>query len=181
MIKISYPSNSVELTRLQDEYWELFKDQESVFDSMIKASPNFVKFFNTVSYRQIVLGGIQELVDLFCKFDALPLVEKDNINKDFKYIFSYNQPVISHFFEKNDSIFHLRACHYCNLDSVSVFSTLHGYKDDQEFIRHACKRELRDIAGIGRSKAKAIIGLPDRQNYVDSPNSPSFVKNYYRL
>lgn len=179
MIKMNYPDNTAELDKLKKEYWELFKAQESEFNTKIKLlkGRSVVRFLKIISYAKIILGDIQYLVYVFYRFESLSKKNKKKIIDAIECLFSYDQPKISHFFEAHDSIFNLRACHYCNLDSVSVFSTLHGYKDGLDFLRHATMSELVDIHGIGAKKASDIMKLPVRKNYVDSPNSPSFVKN----
>ena len=175
---MNYPDDSTTRTKLEDEYWELFKGQESAFNNKVNGMRYGLlkSFLQTVSYKQIIIGDIKYLVELFNDFNGLSQINKYITTIVFKDVFSYDQPAISQFFEAHDSIFNLRACHYCNLDSISVFSTLYGYNDDLDFLRHATESELNDIPRIGAKKASAIMKLPDRQNYVPSPNSPSSVK-----
>lgn len=178
MIKIDYPTKKNEKRQLNNEYWGLFEDNEIEFNNIIKrfTKPIVQSFFKGLSYRHIILGEIKELVDIFYKFDSLPISDKNDITDELKRVFAYDQPRISDFFESHNHIFNLKACHYCNIDSVSVFATLHGYKNNIEFIRYASESELCDIKGIGKNKAKIIAGLPNRNNYVIDQTSPAAVK-----
>lgn len=180
---MNYPDNSIDRAIFENQYWELFKEQESAFNNKVKGIRwrPLKSFLQRVSYKQIIIGDIKYLVELFNDFNGLSPINKYITTIVFKDVFSYDQPKTSRFFETYDSIFNLRACHYCNLDSVSVFSTLHGYNDDLDFLRHATKSELNDIPGIGAKKANTIMKLPDRGNYAPSPNSPSSVKYLLRV
>lgn len=172
---MNYPINPKERDLLENAYYSKLKSNETEFDKTVKMMTfrSLKSFFRNITYKQIIIGDIKYLVDVFNAFETLSEQDKSTIKTLFEGVFSYNQPSISHFFENHDSIFNLRACHYCNLDSVSVFATVHGYKDDLEFIRHASKRELLDMYGIGKHRATVIMALPDRENYVLNNHIPA--------
>lgn len=165
MIKINYPITNEDRKKMEDAYFEMFKKQETEFNTAkASLSGTLRTFFNTLDYRQIVLGKIEELVPIYNGYINLPTdQDKTTVNNHFKDIFSYDQSKISKFFEDYNHIFQLKACHYCNMDSVHVYSSIGGFFDELDFIRYAGEKELCEIDGIGKDTAKKVVELPERK------------------
>lgn len=166
MIKVNYPIDKKKIAELEDSYWEIFKNKEADFKREKAAlTGNLKAFFNRVTYKQIVLGKINNLVQIYNKFvNSLTDDERGDIEEYFKDIFSYEQSDISKFFEDHNHIFNLKACHYCNMDSIHVYSILGEYDNALDFIRFASKNDLIIIIGLGEDTAERISQIPDRSN-----------------
>lgn len=165
MIKVNYPIGKKERREFEDTYFKLLKDQEVDFNKKINKLPNnLINFFNAINYKQIIVGRIDKLVQIYNQFLNLPTQQdKDDVKALFEKIFSYDQPKISRFFEKHNHIFNLKACYYCNVDSVHVYSSLGGYFNELDFIRYATSKELCDIYDIGKVTAQKVVQTPNRK------------------
>lgn len=179
MIKINYPQSKKEKDELDEKYWTLFSSKEEEYDRAL-LTLNAGNFLKKYSFKDIVLGDIKTLTDVYNRYkqatafheeikDKILKIEDKKINKDgkeekyYKNIFNYDQPIISSFFEEYDYVFNLKACHYCNLDSVHVYSDLDGYIDSLDFIKNASQKELESVDWIGETKAKKVVEAPNRE------------------
>lgn len=166
MIKVYYPTDKKKIAELEDSYWKIFKNQETEFNRVKRAlAGNLKDFFKKINYKQIVLGDINSLGQIYNKYViSLTDNERKEVKDKFENIFSYNQSDISKFFEDHNHIFNLKACHYCNMDSVHVYSILGEYDNALDFIRLASKDDLINIIGLDENMAERIIQIPDRAN-----------------
>lgn len=173
MIKINYPLTKEDKDIFEKEYWDLFsaKQNEYTIALSVLSSKNFLKNY---TLKDIILGDIKKLVEIYNKYNRASKAHKTEIDKNIleiavpgqkecKNILKYDQPNISMFFRSYNHIFNFRACHYCNMDSVHVYSELDAYYDALDFIKNASIEQLKTIKGIGDAYAEKIVKVPQKE------------------
>lgn len=167
MIKINYPIDELARKKLEDSYFLLFKNRITHYLNAIRRLKTTLgtndrkklnKFIALYPIKTIITGDIQTLVSVYEEFEKLDTTIKSALVS----VFAYDQAKISHFFEKNNHIFNLRSCHYCNLDSVHVYPVLGKYNTPLDFIRFAGKEDFLSIVGLTDNEAESIINIPGR-------------------
>lgn len=162
----------------------------------------------TISYKDIIVGDIEKLNRLYQKYKndyqlyyesyskylrenknnrktyklALPQDEQDKINEIEKLIpfFSYQQQKISTFFKKHNHIFNLCACHYCNMDSVHVYSHFGEYSDSLDALNKATKTELLRY-GVDEQDVELVITGRNNGKYIKGKLSQNINNIYKKL
>ena len=72
MIKVNYPISKKTRKELENEYYKIFKYQESAFNAAKRTlPPSLINFFSTITYKQIIVARIEKLVDIFREFENL--------------------------------------------------------------------------------------------------------------
>jgi len=161
MIKVNYPTDNQEKKSFENEYFSLFKNRIMTYVNAIKDLKTKINSTNRIAlnaflvkypFRMILVGDIETLVNIYIDFERL----SDDIKSALLPIFTYDQPTISAFFANKNKVFNLRACHYCNTDTVHVYSELDVFHDALDFVKNGTVEQLRTIGGISKGNAEEI-------------------------
>ena len=145
MINIDYPSIKVNLDILKTEYLALFANRKKRFNKKIseiklkrktQKNKETIALFTKYTFEDIVVGNIKTLVDFYTDLFKISSNNQKSIKKELGSIFKYDQSKISTFFEDHDNVFNLRSCHYCNMDSVHVYSVSADKKKNHFTLDH---------------------------------------------
>lgn len=100
MIKVNYPVDSVKKKELEHKYLELLKGQKLKFEEEKNKLSNKAlnDFFKNIDYKKILVGKIEELVDMYIRYNTLHYKNKQKIKHVFEKVLSYDQSKISVFF-----------------------------------------------------------------------------------
>lgn len=137
MKKIKYPDRtSGEFEQLKTDYKKLFTHDEltalqSRWDGWksvhgVKSIPETIE--------QLMLADVNDLVDIYDRFIALPISEKSGRKRSIEYkeldeIFKYTRHFddrIANFFNDHAKQLHITSCHYCELAFVNTYRLVTG-------------------------------------------------------
>lgn len=164
MFKINYPTNIVDLSSFEDDYFNFLNSVDSVkIDKHLIKIP-FVK--RKLSFENLVKLKFEELLEIETEIkkysDSLDhfttIGKKTTRSNEFADLFDYskNQPKIASFFMKQDFL-KIKTCYYCGIDYVNSFTDIDDYSDGLDFVNRANVNDLLIIKGIGISYAQKII------------------------
>jgi hypothetical protein len=170
MIRIKYPNDGAarrSLTELYIAKLAIADDEKASADLILKR----ITFMDQpLSFDRVVLMDFQYLKQvnfLICHF--LNFDELEQLVKLFYY--KNKQPNIADFFMEQRWI-SLDSCFYCNLDSIYAFADVEEYVSPLAFVNTAEFSELRNIEGLGKIKAEAIISSRAISPFTDLKDVP---------